>query len=464
MLTYKEELNFDIKDYNHIAVLSELIINGMKIPIVMNINDDKKVTELTARLSHRLREDEEEVLISIIFDKEQFKSIEIMVTNDENQYNEYDLKYFYYNEIQNELFHNRNSKSKKFTIRNYRSIYNSTTIHGGYQINTKNKFSFFSLFPIERSEPMTEHIICFDVELEDFSLDMARSKAHNIVSDYTSFLSVLLDIGFEDINSKYVNYIKNDNFSNIKTERYRTGFGDDELNLLVKDNLNGLMHRKDMNKKSLNGFMSYSSFDDLKKVITEKDGNTPELDAALSKHRLYKTNLNNKEKNQYIVNINENIHYMNEPILIPQKIRKFFKAIDLLEENDYKKYTFFRNSCRLYNLSHTLGHVSSTSQLSYLVSAIEVLSKTESSSYTPFIKKYNKEADIKLLDYMYGKVRSGHFHSGEFLFHEFDVELNSSANPKFFIARNDLIEARSQLRKAFVQWINSELLKSDEEE
>lgn len=464
MIKYKEELNFDIKDYNHIADLSELIINGMKIPITMKMNDDEKVIELTGHLSHRFREDEEEVLLSIIFDKEQLKSIEVMVNNDKNQYNEYDLKYFYYNEIQKVLFYNRNSKSKKFTIRNYRSIYNSTTIHGTYQINAKNKFSFFSLFPIERSEPMTEHIICFDVEVEDFSLDRARSKAHNIVSDYTGFLSVLLDIGFEDINSKYVNYIKNYKSSIIKTERYRTGFGDDELNLLVKDNLNGLMHRKDMNKDSLIGFMSYSSFDDLKKVITEKVGNTPELEAALLKHRLYKTKFNDKGKPQYSVYINDNIHYMNEPILIPQKIRKFFKAIDQLEENDYKKYTFFRNSCRLYNLSHTLGHISSTSQLSYLVSAIEVLSKTESSSYTPFIKKYNKEADKKLLDYMYGKVRSGHFHSGEFLFHEFDVELNSSANPKFFTARNDLIKARSQLRKTFVEWINSELLKSDEEE
>jgi hypothetical protein len=464
MLKYKEELNFDIKDYNHISDLSELMINGMKIPINMNINEDEKVIELTGHLSHRFREDEENVLLSIIFDKEKLRSIEVMVNNDKNKYNEYDLKYFYYDEIQNVLFYNRNLKSKKFTIRNYRSIYNSSTIHGSYQINTKNKFSFFSLFPIERSEPMTEHIICFDVEVEDSSLDRARSQAHNIVSDYTGFLSVLLDIGFEDINSKYVNYIKNDKSNVLKTERYRTGFGDDELNLLVKDNLNGLMHRKDMNKESLLGFMSYSSFDNLKQVITEKVGHTPELDAALTKHRLYKVNGKDKGTPQYSEFINDNIHYMNEPILIPQKIRKFFKAIEDMKENDYKKYIFFRNSCRLYNLSHTLGHISSTSQLAYLVSSIEVLSKTQNSSYTPFIRKYNEEADLKLLDYIYGKVRSGHFHSGEFLFHEFDVELNSSANPKFFTARNDLIKARSQLRKIFVEWINSELLKSNEDE
>ncbi|MEH7158080.1 hypothetical protein CN481_16055 [Bacillus sp. AFS006103] len=127
----------------------------------------------------------------------------------------------------------------------------------------------------------------------------------------------------------------------MRTERYRTGFGDNELDFIVKDNLNGLVHRKDMNKESLLGFISYSSMDKMKRIITEKVGQTPELDKTLLNHRIYKAKERDRGPAQYRDDINDSMHYMNKPILILRTIRTYFTSIEKLEEKDYKKYNFF---------------------------------------------------------------------------------------------------------------------------
>lgn len=40
---------------------------------------------------------------------------------------------------------------------------------------------------------------------------------------------------------------------------------------------------------------------------------------------------------------------------IPKNIRQFYKSLDRLKVEDINKYEAFKNSCRLYNLSHTAG-------------------------------------------------------------------------------------------------------------
>ncbi|AQR96119.1 hypothetical protein [Clostridium saccharoperbutylacetonicum] len=462
VIKFKKELNFDIKEYNHILDLSELLINGKKIPVTMNYSDNNE-TKLHGFVKYRFREVDENVSLTIIFNKEKFLSVELELNDEGDIYTEYDLKYFYYEEIQDNLYKYRNVSKKKYAIRNYRAIYNSYAIKGGYTINCKNKFQFFSLRVCDRSEPMTEHIIAFDVEVEETSLDRARSKVHNLVSDYCAFLSVLLDIGFEEVNSKYVNYVILDKITGMLAEkRHRTSFIDGELNLIVKDNLNGLMHKKDMNKGPLLGYISYGNIGEGDVVTTEKIGSTPYLEETFSKHRIYKTKINTPS--DYIDEIDESVHFPNNMIPIPRQIRNYFKGIFELEEFDYEKYKMFRNACRLYNLSHIFGNISPTAQISYLISTIDALSKSEKLTFGQFVRKYSNESELDLLNYMYGKVRSGHFHSGEFCFREYNVELNVSADPTFFLDQSDYYKTKLQLRKILIEWIKIEIIKEKKKE
>lgn len=452
IIRFKKELNFNFNEYNHVADISELLINGKKIPVIMNYNDNDEVI-LRANVIYKFRECDENILIKIAFNKEKLLYIEVETNDSEGKYNEVDLKHFYYEEIQDKLYEFRNLNKYKYTIRNYRLIYNLSAIKGQYQIAGKNKFSFFSLYDVDSIEPMTEQIVAFDVEVEETSLDRARSKVHNLVSDYCAFLSVLLDVGFEDVKAKKINFVKKDARRNLITDRYRTGFFDKNLEFIVKDNLNGLTHIKD-NENLFQGFVSCSAENI---AMTEKMGNAKFLEETLQKHRIYKTQI--ESKCEYIDNININIHYANEPISIPKQIRNYFRGIFDVELSNYEKYKCFRNSCRLYNLSHYVGKYSATSSLSYMVVAVEALAKNEKISYIQFIKKYNKEADMNLLDYIYGKVRSGHFHSGEFCFREYNIQLNISANRDFFEIRNDYLKSKQQLRVTIISWINSEILK-----
>ena len=60
----------------------------------------------------------------------------------------------------------------------------------------------------------------------------ARAKAYNIVSDFVSYLSLLLDVCFYDPQSIYRNFVRLSYDSHyqriIAQERYRTAFIDNE--------------------------------------------------------------------------------------------------------------------------------------------------------------------------------------------------------------------------------------------
>lgn len=95
-----------------------------------------------------------------------------------------------------------------------------------------------------------------------------------------------------------------------------------------------------------------------------------------------------------------------------------------------------------------------------IVSSIETLAKSEGLIYGEFIKKYgNNSIDEKLLDYCYGAIRSGHFHSGEFRFNEYDINLCAEFDDSFQEKLNLMNRSNSMLRLCFVNWINEKILK-----
>lgn len=461
MKKFRQELDIEITKMNHIAEISNIMICNKKIPLVLCIEDEFN-SKLSGIFETNIREKVTAIHFSIYFTSTHWKAVELEVYDDSFDFNEYDLKYIYFEEIQSKLFELQNRKPRIFTIRNYRSIFNSTPIRGIYRIHLsdESKFEFSSISEIDRDEPMTEHVVAFDLVVYDYNLDSARSKVQNIVSDYCGFLSVLLDIGFHDLKSEYRNFLVNNKFRNVvEIKRYRTGFYDDQLKLIVKDNLNGLMHVKDMNKEPLLGYIGYSDLYNQNSYFTEKLGSTPNLEETLNKHRLYKNN--KKEKDNRPQNIRKDVHFPNEEIEVPLCIREYFKNIHKLEKENHLFYKCFRNASRMYNLAHLLMGMSPTSAITYLVAAIESISKSENLKFGSFMRKYNPNADHKLMDYLYSKVRSGHIHAGEFSFLEYDIQLNGSFNRSFLEAKTDYLKARQNIREALVTWIDINILSTE---
>jgi hypothetical protein len=109
-------------------------------------------------------------------------------------------------------------------------------------------------------------------------------------------------------------------------------------------------------------------------------------------------------------------HYVGETLKFPTETRKIFSA---LERSVQSLQLAFNKCCLLYQQALTAGRYYPTVELSYLVAAIDALTKCESGNlkhFGGFIRFYsgsNENID-KLIDFMHGTVRSAHFHAGDF--------------------------------------------------
>ena len=343
-------------------------------------------------------------------------------------------------------------------VRIYKLMYNSYPIKGTYSFNLKNcKLIFHTLNIKERTEPLTEQIVAFDVKLKSNNMQEARAKAYNIVSDFVSYLSLLLDVCFYDPQSIYRNFVRLSYDSHyqriIAQERYRTAFIDNELELVVKDNLNGLATYKDVIKGENfnNGVISIANPDKSDVKFIEKYGNTKHIEEVFEKHRLEKVP---KNQTVYCDEIKEEIFVLGQEIFIPKCIRDYFRGIEELDDKIRKS---FRNCSRLYNKSTIIGMNESSLQIALLVASVESLAKTEGISFSQFVQKYCETAKKCDIDDMY-EIRSKLFHSGEFSFLEFEISMNPYLNPVYEYLSDKYDEYRKIVRKALISWIKHNIL------
>ena len=156
-----------------------------------------------------------------------------------------------------------------------------------------------------------------------------------------------------------------------------------------------------------------------------------------------------KTKPLYSDYISEEVFILGQDIHIPKCIRSYYRGIDDLPPEIRKA---FRNAARLYNKSSILGMDESSFQISLLVASVETLAKQEMLSYSDFVKKYNPNAKKSDIDDMY-EIRSKLFHSGEFSFFEYDVNMNPYVNPVYEYFADKYTEFRRILRKTIINWI-----------
>lgn len=463
MYSFLQELDYDIIEENYIKYLQELLIEFGDEPLVLNDHDDGLFT-LEGAIHKVFRERQVLIRVEVEFDKKLLRKIKLDLepedTNDTTNY-EMDLKLFYHEEVKGRLLDAVNKKKSKYTLRNYKSIYNTTPIYGYYEIHGDYKIAFHTLNIKPKDEPLTEHIVCFDIEVEERNFEMARSLANNIIAEFCNFLSVLLDISFYEPTSKFMNFVTTKYIGTKKClfgERFRTAFYDPELKLFIKDNMNGLCPEKEVEKGNfMNGYFSINPNNGYQ-LFQMQTGDISSIEKTFSTHRIYKIKerINNAEEYQEEIDIQ--LHFSNQPIKIPRQIRSYFRGVDKYKKQSSEKYMYFRNACRLYNKSKILGMNEASIEISFLVASLEALSKTEGNmGFTNFVIKYNSDATREDLDSLYG-IRSKLFHTGSFSFFEFDFDVNPYSDPLYFEFQRKYILYKSILRKSFINWILSNIV------
>ena len=105
---------------------------------------------------------------------------------------------------------------------------------------------------------------------------------------------------------------------------------------------------------------------------------------------------------------------------LPRDIRSLFRAFNKLAPI---QQTIFFNAAALYWISLVAGRHLPTVQIAYRIAAIDALVEGKEHSQRSFVqlvKKYNPDILDHALEDLYGKVRSAHFHAGEFPLGEYD--------------------------------------------
>lgn len=461
-----DELNLD---YEILPVINSFFT---RVSNFSRINNQDSDFDISFFCNDEIRNESHDFILSIKTENmkggnSRIKKTKIKLISEALDVNEFDLR-AYIEGLYYRIFINRNGGNRKsYVVRVYSKIYNSHPIIGEYIINYKYKTLFKPAISKSKREPCTEHVVFFDVSLDAINIEHARTLAIEHVYDLQSFLAVMLDVGFEFVNSEFRTFVfhkKVDLGSCVSTQRYRTGYFDDELNLFVCDNLNHLRHIDD--REDMDGFFSGKVS---MQLVNEDEGSQerfyfdasrkPNLEKAFENREINKPS--ESDQNIYKEGISKDFHIPNMEINIPREIRKYFRGLATLPT---EKQVAFTSCSRMYNLALKLHKSEPTAFVSYLVCAIESLAKCEGLGFSDFLKKYGgNEYNKSLCDHYYS-IRSSHFHSGKFHFHENNPSLMTETDTLFYSKINSFNEFYRNIRVTVVNWIEQSILGNNQAE
>lgn len=377
--------------------------------------------------------------------------------------NSYTLKFFAISLLQDILTSDHNEELKKYTVRTYSRYFCCHAITDSIYINSNPKFVMKPQPWPARQEPLSEQIMMFDIEVHAVNVEHARNLAYNHTANVNAYLSVLLDCGFEMVSSEFRIFNKKNECGIVQSYRFRTGVVDEELGLLVKDNHYGLKNLHDPDEVdsyhagkislSFAGAREDGGFDHYSTAVFDNSSNTAFLDEIFSTHALIPPSGSIDRIAQ--PELSDELNFLVNPIRLPAETRKFFKAIASI---DVRKKDAFLACCRLYNLALTAGRKNPTLAQSYKVCAVEALGIGEGKKFSEFMVIYSKPGfDKDLTDYFYS-VRSKHFHAGQFLFDEYNIEFQRDIAFSFNAKNSDFLNFSRYIRIAIINWIRINLL------
>lgn len=117
----------------------------------------------------------------------------------------------------------------------------------------------------------------------------------------------------------------------------------------------------------------------------------------------------------------------------------------------------FDACARLYQVSLVAGRYFGTVRLAYQVAAVEAITQSmrEYSSFADFVRSFAPAAhDLEpLINYLYGSVRSAHFHAGAFPLGDFKAFGFDLTNADRWQAHTLSYDAQHMIRGAILSWV-----------
>ena len=139
---------------------------------------------------------------------------------------------------------------------------------------------------------------------------------------------------------------------------------------------------------------------------------------------------------------------------LPDDTRELFRAFENLSQSD--QLAFF-GAAALYHIAITVGRHHPSVSLSYQIAAVEVLrehGKTPLEGTIELVRKYNPQISDEFIKQLYGKVRSAHFHEGQFPLGEFEPMLTGPLMDPGNLSRMELQMVPGRiLQPTIIDWL-----------
>ena len=153
--------------------------------------------------------------------------------------------------------------------------------------------------------------------------------------------------------------------------------------------------------------------------------------------------------------------YMGDDLGFPKEIRKILRAIDATK---YINRLAFNKCCRLYQIALNAGRYHPTIKLSYMYGAVDSITQTTGNEkgFSEFMRKYYPSVTDDFLEFIHSKVRSAHWHSGEFIMGDNESNWKESMiNPDTHLRSNILRNGHKALRTAILNWLFKEIVNEE---
>lgn len=323
--------------------------------------------------------------------------LKIEVDNEESQIQDSVLKEYFYKITQKALINTLSNFGTEFFCRNYYCFVDTRNLQGEFWVNKKLRIA--PLYPEDSEIGIgLERIIVFDqlTNAIDRQHSLELSEESGIL--LSAHLSLLLDIGIyppRSYSSKWVRYYRED--STLTNRRLELGVVDTTNQYVMPKKINANLSRPN--------------------------------------HTVYY-----KRKS-----FGEDLNY-------PKELRIILKSL----ENVQAKYKLaFDRCCRLYQTALVKGIDSPTIKFSYLYGSIDAICQTtkEFKGFSDFMRNYCPTITDTELDFIHEKIRSSHWHSGEFVLGE-----NESSWREFLFNRERMIRSskienlQQTIRHSILKW------------
>ncbi|QOF95003.1 hypothetical protein IFJ82_14450 [Novacetimonas hansenii] len=372
--------------------------------------------------------------------------------------NEINLDKYIDDLLNNSLVYEAKLKLKTYFVRNYIKYYNSKSINASLFFNYFDNVIMTAVVSPPSPVPLSENILQFDIKVNAINIDQARSISYNLSKNICALLSVFLDINFEMINEEsrfslinLSNLVDRGELGGIVNIRSDLGYYDEELDICVLDNLNGMQSGEafvsgERNQGNVSLTIDRSFLpdpelpDDIPDELREYFSTNPDtLHFTIGERDFLEKLFFDRcvpmpdERNiNYSDKLSRDVHIKNTEINIPKDIKEYFSMLSV--KNDLNEC--FLSCARIYNLALTNFRYEATAFASYLVCCVEIISQYNCSigkkmSFSKAMEEYSgktKDYDKKICDFFYGSVRSAHFHSGKFRFSEYNVSLMTATD------------------------------------